>query len=46
MSIEEQYRKLLKEAAKHDKDYAYMQMEVETNDFLKENYPELEEDDF
>ncbi len=46
MDFEKEYRRLLKEAAKDDPDYAHMQMEVETNDFLKENYPELEEEDF
>jgi len=46
MSIEETYRRLLKEAASSDPDYALMQMEVETNDWLNENCPEDMDEDF
>ena len=45
MSIEKTYRRVLKEAASSDPDYALLQMEVETDDWLNENCPELEDMD-
>ena len=46
MSIEQTYRRLLKEAASSDPDYALLQMEVETDDWLNENCPEDMDEDF
>ena len=43
-SIEEQYRRLVKEGAKSDPDLAYMQEEIECEDWLRENDPAYDEE--